>query len=84
VLLFGVAPAEARITVSPYRVYREEIAITGSFTNPFSQSRALALLASGRLHVKDLISHRLPLEEVVRGIELLESGTATKVLIEIG
>ncbi len=84
VLLFGVAPEEARITISPYRVYREEIAITGSFTNPFSQSRALALLASGRLQVNDLISHRLPLDEMLRGIELLESGTATKVLIEIG
>jgi threonine dehydrogenase-like Zn-dependent dehydrogenase len=63
-------------------VYREEIAITGSFTNPFAQSRALALLASGRLRVNDLISHRLPLADVSRGIELLESGTATKVVIE--
>jgi threonine dehydrogenase-like Zn-dependent dehydrogenase len=82
VLLFGVAPEEVQITISPYRVYREEIAITGSFTNPFAQSRALALLASGRLRVNDLISHRLPLADVSRGIELLESGTATKVVIE--
>ncbi len=82
VLLFGVAPQEAAISVSPYQIYRREIAITGSFTNPFTHSRAVALLASGRLQVDDLISHRLPLDEVPRGIELLESRRATKVIIE--
>jgi threonine dehydrogenase-like Zn-dependent dehydrogenase len=82
VLIFGVAPQEARVVVSPYQVYRNEITITGSFTNPFSQQRALALLASGRLNVDDLISHRLPLESVTRGIELVESREAMKVLIE--
>ncbi len=81
VLLFGVAPEEAQISVSPYQVYRKEISITGSFTNPFTHDRALALLASGRLRVEDLISHRLPLDEVSRGIELLESGEATKVVV---
>jgi threonine dehydrogenase-like Zn-dependent dehydrogenase len=82
VLLFGVAPGEAEITVSPREIYRKEISITGSFTNPFTHDRALALLASGRLRVEELITHRLPLEEVPRAIELLESGGATKVLIQ--
>jgi len=82
VLVFGVAPQDARVAVSPYGIYRKEMTITGSFTNPFSQHRALALLASGRVKVEELISHRLALEEVVRGIELLERGEATKVVIE--
>ena len=82
VLIFGVAPQEARVALSPYEVYRKELTITGSFTNPFSQARALALLASGRLKIEELISHRLPLESVTRGIELVESGEAMKVLIE--
>jgi 2-desacetyl-2-hydroxyethyl bacteriochlorophyllide A dehydrogenase len=82
VLLFGVAPQAATIAVSPYEVYRKEITFTGSFTNPFTHGRALALLSSGRLKVEDLISHRLSLEEVPHGIELLESRRATKVMIE--
>jgi L-iditol 2-dehydrogenase len=82
VLLFGVAPEQDEITVSPYRIYRKEIGITGSFTNPFTHGRALALLASGQLRVDGLISHRLSLDEVPRGIELLESGEATKVVIQ--
>jgi len=82
VLLFGVAPQAARIAVSPFDVYRKEITITGSFTNPFTHSRALALLSSGRLKVEDLISHRLSLERLPEAIDLLESGRATKVIIE--
>ena len=82
VLLFGVAPKEARISVSPYQIYRKEISLTGSFTNPFTHARALALLASGRLHVEELISHRLPLDQVLRGIDLLESGASIKVLVQ--
>jgi D-arabinitol dehydrogenase (NADP+) len=32
------------------------------------------LLRSGRLPVGDIISHRLPLDEFVRGCELIEHG----------
>jgi len=82
VLLFGVAPEAARVAVSPFEIYRKEIRVTGSFTNPFTHGRALALISSGRLALGQLISHRLPLDEVAQGIELLESGEATKVIIE--
>jgi threonine dehydrogenase-like Zn-dependent dehydrogenase len=81
-LLFGVAPEAARISVSPYDIYRRELTITGSFTNPFAFDAALALLRSGRLKVDGLVSHQLPLSEVVEGIELLRSHQALKVVIE--
>jgi threonine dehydrogenase-like Zn-dependent dehydrogenase len=82
VVLFGVAPQTAEIRVSPYEIYRSEVSVTGSFTNPFTHARAIALLSSGRLEVTDLISHRLPLEAIGEGIDLLESGKAMKVVIE--
>lgn len=82
VLFFGVAPPEEQIAINPYDIYRREITLTGSFTNPFTHAPALALLASGRLQVADLISHHLPLEELLKGLDLLESGQATKVMIE--
>ena len=43
---------------------------------------AIALLASGRVDVECLISHRLSLDELPLGLELLESRRATKVIIE--
>ena len=81
-LFFGVSPQSARLSVSPYDVYRRELTLAGSFTNPFTFGSAAALLESGRLRVEALISHRLALADVVAGIELLESRRATKVVIE--
>jgi len=81
VLFFGVAPEEHEIDVRPFEVYRREITITGSFTNPFTQARAISLLASGRIQVADLVTHQLPLDQLVPAIELVESGHATKVVI---
>ena len=81
-MIFGVAPQAAEIRLSPYDIYRREISITGSFTNPYTHARALALLASGRLRVESLISHRLPLKRLHDGIALIDSGEAPKVIIE--
>jgi len=82
VLLFGVAPESARIAVKPYDVYRREITITGSFTNPFTHASALSLLAAGRVRVEEIISHHLPLDRLPEAIETLEAGRARKIIIE--
>ena len=43
---------------------------------------ALALIADGSVPVKDLITHRLPLEQVLEGIGIVSRGEAIKVTIE--
>lgn len=65
VIWFGVAAPEARSAVSPYDIYRREITVRGSFVNPFTHERALALLAGGRLRVGPLITRRIGLDEVL-------------------
>jgi 2-desacetyl-2-hydroxyethyl bacteriochlorophyllide A dehydrogenase len=82
VLFFGVAPESARVAISPYDVYRRELRIVGSFTNPSTFDAAIALLCSGRVQVEQLITHRLPLEGLRDGLHLLASRQAMKVLIE--
>ncbi len=64
VVWFGVTAPAARSSVSPYDIYRREITVRGTFVNPFTHSRALALLASGRLQVGPLITRRATLEEL--------------------
>jgi len=62
-----VPPVGARqvlARVRPYDVYRREITLRGSFVNPHTHGRALALLAAGRLQVAPLISRRVALDEV--------------------
>ena len=39
------------------------------------------LLSQGKIKVKELITHRLPLEKLKEGINLAESGKAMKVAV---
>jgi 2-desacetyl-2-hydroxyethyl bacteriochlorophyllide A dehydrogenase len=45
VLVFGVAPAHAAATVSPYDVFARELTIVGSLINPYTHARAVELLS---------------------------------------
>ena len=65
ILVFGVAPPEARVSIAPYIIYRKEITIIGSFTNPFTTEDAVKLISSGVVKVKPLISHTIGLEDIV-------------------
>ncbi|RLE93599.1 MAG: alcohol dehydrogenase, partial [Thermoprotei archaeon] len=65
ILVFGVAPPEAKVNISPYIVYRKEVTIMGSFTNPFTTEDSVKLLSSGVVKVKPLVSHVIRLEDIV-------------------
>jgi L-iditol 2-dehydrogenase len=61
VMWVGVAPPEAEVSVKPYEVFRRELTIRGSYTNPYVMERSLALLASGRIDWETIVTHRFPL-----------------------
>jgi alcohol dehydrogenase len=45
--------------------------------------KTLALYRAGRLPLDRLVSHRLPLEQAERGFELMQSGEALRVVLEL-
>lgn len=73
-LFFGVNPAGARIAVSPYDVYRKDLEIYGSFAFRYTFHDALALLRSGAVDVKPLVSDRFPIERFPGALALSGSG----------
>lgn len=81
VLFFGVNAKTLELPLRPYDVYHHELTIRGAFTNPFTDTRALELLASGRVRVEPLISHRFGLAEVEAGLAAVRSGVTTKALV---
>jgi D-arabinitol dehydrogenase (NADP+) len=81
-LFFGVNPPDARISISPYEVYRRDLQIFGSFALRFTFQDALALLASGAVDVKPLLSERLPIDRFAEALGLAGSGEALKVQIQ--
>jgi D-arabinitol dehydrogenase (NADP+) len=81
-LFFWVNPPDARISISPYEVYRRDLQIFGSFALRFTFQDALALLASGAVDVKPLLSERLPIDRFAEALGLAGSGEALKVQIQ--
>lgn len=82
IVVYGVCDEDARISVSPYEIFSREYQLIGSFAQTHCFGRALAYLASGKVVVEDLISHRLPLSEYGKGLELILAKKAHKVIIE--
>ncbi|MET9082430.1 alcohol dehydrogenase, partial [Streptomyces sp. NPDC004237] len=65
----------------PYRVYNQEITITGSMAVLHSYERAAELFANGVLDPQVFISHRLPLTEYPQALERFAAGQGRKIVV---
>lgn len=74
VLWFGVPPSGKDMALEPFKVFRKGLTVLSSFTSVRNSYQALDLLRSGRICVDGLVSHRLPLEALQRGMEVIEQG----------
>jgi D-arabinitol dehydrogenase (NADP+) len=81
-LFFGVNPPDARVAISPFDVYQKDLEIYGSFALRYTFHDALALLQSGAVDVKPLLSDRFPIERFPEALKLAGSGDAFKVQIQ--
>jgi NADPH2:quinone reductase len=80
-LVFGVAPADARVALSPFRIYNDEITVVGSMAVLHSFGRALDLVADGAVVTEPLLTHALPLEDYPAALDLMRSGAGLKVQV---
>ncbi len=80
-LQFGVSDYATTATISPYRVYNQEITITGSMAVLHSYERAAELFATGVLDPQVFISDRLPLTEYPRALERFAAGQGRKIIV---
>lgn len=65
VLFFGVCPAEARIEISPFEVFRRQLSVVGSHSLNHNIPAAVEALRSFKGDLSGLVSHRLPLNELL-------------------
>ena len=80
-LMFGVANADAKATISPFRIYNDEIKIIGSMAVLHSFERALALLAKGVIDSEAMITDRFSLDDYSKAIDAFLSGRGLKVQV---
>ena len=86
-VLIGIPRADAVLSLPAATIPRMERRVLGSIYGSSKPERdfphTLALYRSGRLPLDRLVSHRLPLEEAERGFELMRSGEALRVVLEL-
>jgi 2-desacetyl-2-hydroxyethyl bacteriochlorophyllide A dehydrogenase len=80
-LQFGVSDYATTATIEPYKIYNQEITITGSMAVLHSYERAAELFAGGVLDPEIFISDRLPLEEYPGALERFAAGIGRKIIV---
>jgi L-iditol 2-dehydrogenase len=84
VSLFGGLPKDdSIIRFDSNLVHYGELSVFGAYGSaPRHNREALRLIAGGDVRVSDLITHRMPLEDVHRAIETVISGEGLNVVVE--
>jgi L-iditol 2-dehydrogenase len=85
ILLFAQTSDTERIELSGADICKHERTLLGCYSASIDlQAESARLVFSGELPVEELVSHRLPLSEIQRGIEiaLKPAGQSLKVMVQ--
>lgn len=78
----GLPKSDAIVPLDANIIHYREIGVFGAFASSPAQNRiALDLIASGKINVDAIITHRMPLAQVAQGIALMDAGKALKVVV---
>lgn len=83
ILLFGVPPQSASITLPAFPIFKKGLTILSSFTSVRNSIQAVRLLESGAIDVSALLTHSMPLDDLETGLKLMESGGGEAMKIHI-
>jgi L-iditol 2-dehydrogenase len=84
ILLFAPASPGEKMEFPLWDVWRDGVTVATSYSGPPDDMRAaLELIASGRVDVGSMVSHRLGLGEIQDGFRLMEeAGDSLKIIVE--
>jgi len=83
IVVFGVPPEHLNLPVKMYDIYRREISVVGSFTNPYTNEQALRLMATGRIKYDQILTHSISLNQVEDAILKMRDRTETVIKAQI-
>jgi len=82
-VIFGVSPAEQKLPISPYDIYRRDISITGSFLNPFTFKIAVDMVAAGQIDFEGLDVRSFGLSEIQIAFDNQRRHKSLKTVIDL-
>ncbi|MHB8263641.1 MAG: zinc-dependent alcohol dehydrogenase family protein [Acidimicrobiales bacterium] len=80
-LIFGVAPTEAAVALSPFRIYNDEITVVGSMAVLNSFGTATELMASGVVDAGALLGQPFALSSFTDALDQVRSGEGIKIQV---
>jgi threonine dehydrogenase-like Zn-dependent dehydrogenase len=81
IVFFGCSPKENNIEVNPFVINENELKILGSFNNQFATQRAVDMLASKKIRVDNLISHRFTLDNYLDVFKVFGAADSMKLMV---
>ncbi len=83
VFFSGLPYGHEYISLDHNQIHYKEIQIFGAYGCTSKQNReAVRMLSTGRLNVKYLITHRISLDELITGFEMVDSHNAMEVVVK--
>ncbi len=80
IILFG-SNSNARPQIQQYWITRHELTVCGSYISRHTFPQTVKILESGRLPLRQLITHEIKLSQIGEGLEALKQGEAIEVVI---
>jgi threonine dehydrogenase-like Zn-dependent dehydrogenase len=80
IVLFGQNQT-ARPPIHQYTITERSLSVFGSYITTFTFPTAIRMVERGILPLEPIVTHVLPLDQTLAGLDLLRSGQATKVVI---
>jgi L-iditol 2-dehydrogenase len=68
IVILGVLPKGQKVQIEPFDLLFREIQLLYSFINPFTQSRAAAMISGGAVNVAALITRTIALDQAIGAI----------------
>ncbi len=83
-VFFAPPPPDEPLEMPMAELWRREVTIRTAYgAAPGDLARALELIESGEVRVGDLVTHKLPLDEIERGFQLVaDASESVKVIVE--
>jgi threonine dehydrogenase-like Zn-dependent dehydrogenase len=82
-LVLGVADAKAKVSLSPYRIFNDEITIKASRAVLNSFGTAVQLMEAGHINVSPLLGAPFKMEEYKEAVAVVRSGTGRGIKTQI-
>ena len=64
VMMFGLTAPADTVQIRPFELFKKEITLKASYINPYTFSRALALIESGKIDVSSMVHAVAPVEKL--------------------